>query len=137
MSIDTSPAAIAVYDERPFFEKALVYGVAHGILSAEKIDSMLNDGPKGLVQIARYFGTEFLRPELERARERMVNLISLYLQDSCEGDLLAAAQSLRQHSLLSRSKGGSDLLRRLIALPESSHFGMAGSDEAQTPLLAL
>lgn len=143
MSIDTSPAAIAVYDERPFFEKALVYGVAHGILSAEKIDSMLNDGPKGLVQIARYFGTEFLRPELERARERMVNLISLYLEESSQGDLHQAAESLRDHSLLSRSKGGSDMLKALLVMPDHSHFGMADSSaqapafhDDQIPLLA-
>ena len=42
MQSSESISTIAVYDERPFFEKALVYGVAHGILSAEKIDSMLN-----------------------------------------------------------------------------------------------
>ena len=132
-----SSAALALHDARPFFEKALAYGVQHGILDAAALDAIHLEAPKGMVQIARYFGSEFLRPELEKARERMVNLISLYLQDSCEGDLQAAAQSLRQPSLLSRSKGGSDMLRRLIALPESSHFGMAGSDEAQTPLLAL
>lgn len=128
---------LALHDQRAFFEKALAYGVQHGILDSATLDAIHAEAPKGMVQIARYFGSEFLRPELEKARERMVNLISLYLQESCDGDLQAAAQSLRQHSLLSRSKGGSDMLRRLIALPESSHFGMAGSDEAQTPLLAL
>ena len=137
MSASTSTSVLALHDQRAFFEKALAYGVQHGILGADTLDAIHAEAPKGMVQIARYFGSEFLRPELEKARERMVNLISLYLQESCDGDLLAAAQSLRQHSLLSRSKGGSDMLRRLIALPESSHFGMAGSDEAQTPLLAL
>jgi hypothetical protein len=44
---------------------------------------------------------------------------------------------LRDHSFLSRSKGGSDMLKRLIAMPESSNFGMAGYADAQTPLLAL
>ncbi|MDD2712356.1 MAG: hypothetical protein PHU77_05480 [Simplicispira sp.] len=133
----TAPTALALHDDRPFFEKALAYGVQHGIIDAAALQAMHTDAPKGIVQIARYFGNEFLRPELEKARARMVNLISLYLQESCDGDLQAAAQSLRQHSLLSRSKGGSDMLRRLIALPESSHFGMAGSDEAHIPLLAL
>lgn len=132
-----SPSALALHDARPFFEKALAYGVQHGILDAAALEAIHTEAPKGMVQIARYFGNEFLRPELEKARERMVNLISLYLQDSCDNALQAAAQSLRQNSLLSRSKGGSDMLRCLIALPESSHFGMAGSDEAQTPLLAL
>ena len=137
MSASTSTSALALHDQRAFFEKALAYGVQHGIVDSATLDAIHAEAPKGIVQIARYFGSEFLRPELEKARERMVNLISLYLQESCDGDLQAAAQSLRQHSLLSRSKGGSDMLRRLIALPESSHFGMAGSDEAQTPLLAL
>ena len=137
MSASTSTSVLALHDQRAFFEKALAYGVQHGILDSATLDAIHAEAPKGIVQIARYFGSEFLRPELEKARERMVNLISLYLQESCDGDLQAAAQSLRQHSLLSRSKGGSDMLRRLIALPESSHFGMAGSDEAQTPLLAL
>ncbi len=95
------------------------------------------DAPKGMVQIARYFGSEFLRPELEKARDRMVNLISLYLLDSTGGDLNKAAASLRDHSFLSRSKGGSDMLKRLIALPESSNFGMAGYADAETPLLAV
>ena len=136
-SSETPATALALHDTRVFFEKALAYGVQHGIIDDATLDAIHAEAPKGMVQIARYFGNEFLRPELEKARERMVSLISLYLQESCDNDLQAAAQSLRQNSLLSRSKGGSDMLRRLIALPESSHFGMAGSDEAQTPLLAL
>ena len=139
-SSDTSSAAAAsalqLHDARPFFEKALVYGVQHGILGAERLAAIHADAPKGMVQIARYFGTEFLRPELEKARDRMVNLISLYLLETTGGDLAQAAVSLRDHSLLSRSKGGSDLLRRLIALPESSNFGMAGYADAETAPLA-
>ena len=135
-----SPAganALQLHDARPFFEKALVYGVQHGIINAERLAAIAADAPKGMVQIARYFGSEFLRPELEKARDRMVNLISLYLLDSTDGDLHKAATSLRDHSFLSRSKGGSDMLKRLIALPESSNFGMAGYADAETPLLAV
>jgi hypothetical protein len=119
-----SASTLAHYDARPFFEKALQYGMQHGIISAQKLDDICRDAPKGMVQIAGYFGSEFLRPELEKARERMVNLISLYLEDSCQGDLRAAAQSLQDNSFLSRSKGGSDMLKRLIAMPQTSHFGM-------------
>ena len=128
--------ALQLHDARPFFEKALVYGVQHGILDADRLAAINNDAPKGMVQIARYFGSEFLRPELEKARDRMVNLISLYLLETTDGDLAKAAVSLRDHSLLSRSKGGSDMLKRLIAMPESSNFGMAGYADAETPLLA-
>ncbi len=130
---------VAVFDQRPFFEKALQHGLQHGIISAERIDGMRQEAPKGMVQIARYFGTEFLRPDLELAKDRMVNLISLYLEESNDGDLGQAAQALRDYSLLSRSKGGSDMLKALIAMPQSSHFGMqdgAGFRDEHIPLLA-
>jgi hypothetical protein len=131
--------SIALHDGRPFFEKTLAYGIAHGLLGPDKLDTINTDAPKGMVQIARYFGTEFLRPELERARERMVNLVSLYLESSCNGDLQMAAESLRDNSFLSRSKGGSDMLKALIAMPQNSHFGMnerSGFTDDQIPVLA-
>ena len=124
MSVHSSPVAVALYDARPFFEKALQYGVQNGIIDAQKLTLICTEAPKGMVQIARYFGSEFLRPELEKAKERMVNLVSLCLEASCDGDLRQAAESLRDHSLLSRSKGGSDMLKALIAMPQNSHFGM-------------
>ena len=133
------PSSVSLYDARPFFEKALQYGVLHGLLDAQKLDAMRTEAPKGMVQIARYFGSEFLRPELEKARDRMVNMVSLYLESSCEGDLRQAAESLRDHSLLSRSKGGSDMLKALIAMPQNSHFGMnerGGFTDTHIPLLA-
>lgn len=117
-------APVALFDARPLFEQALVYGVKHGILSASKLDAIATEAPKGMVQIARYFGSEFLRPDLERARERLVNLVSLALQHSSQGDLRLAAQSLRDNTLLSRSKAGADLLKALIVMPQNSHFGM-------------
>jgi hypothetical protein len=120
----SSPSAISLYDARPFFERALQHGVQNRIIGAEKIEAMRAEGPKGMVQIARYFGNEFLRPELEKARDRMVNLVSLYLETTSDGDLRRAAESLRDFSLLSRSKGGSDMLKALIAMPQNSHFGM-------------
>ena len=117
-------AGVSLYDARPFFEKALQYGLQHGLIPQPKLDEIARSAPKGMVQIAAYFGSEFLRPELERARDRIVNLVSLYLEDSCDGDLRRAAESLRDHSFLSRSKGGSDMLKRLIVMPQTSHFGM-------------
>ena len=120
----TAPQAVAVFDGRPFFEKALQHGVRHGVITPARLDAMCQEAPKGMVQIARYFGTEYLRPDLEKARDRLVNLVSLYLEHSTGGDLDRAAESLRDHSLLSRSKGGSDMLKALITMPQSSHFGM-------------
>ena len=132
----TVPTGMALHDSRAFFEKALAHGLQQGILDAGTLDAIHAEAPKGMVQIARYFGSEFLRPELEKARARMVNLISLHLQEASHGDLAEAAQLLRDHSMLSRSKAGSDMLRQLLALPDSTHFALGGSDEAQTPLLA-
>jgi hypothetical protein len=134
-----TPHSVALFDARPFFEKALIYGVQHGILDRTRLNAICADAPKGMVQIARYFGTEFLRPELEKARDRMVNLVSLYLEHSCDGDLQRAAESLRDNSFLSRSKGGSDMLKALIAMPQNSHFGMhdvTGFTDEHIPLLA-
>ncbi len=130
---------VSLYDARPFFEKALQYGVQHNIIESEKLSAINNDAPKGMVQIARYFGTEFLRPELEKAKDRMVNLVSLYLEHTCQGDVQAAAVALRDYSFLSRSKGGSDLLKAMIAMPQNSHFGMnerGGFTDDHIPQLA-
>lgn len=131
--------SVSLFDARPFFEKALAHGVQHGIIDQTKLDAICQDAPKGMVQIARYFGTEFLRPELEKSRDRMINLVSLYLEHTSGGDLRLAAESLRDHSFLSRSKGGSDMLKALIAMPQNSHFGMnegAGFTDDHIPLLA-
>ena len=131
--------AVSLFDGRVFFEKALAYGVRNGLLNAQKLETIRTEAPKGMVQIARYFGTEFLRPELERARERMVNLISLHLESATGGELHQAAELLRDHSLLSRSKAGSDMLKAMLAAPQIAHFGMhdGGSfQDEQIPTLA-
>ena len=134
-----SNGGVSVYDARPFFEKVLQHGVQHNIIDGLKLDAIQADAPKGMVQIARYFGTEFLRPDLEKAKNRIVNLVSLYLEHTHGGDLQAAAIALRDHSFLSRSKGGSDMLKTMIAMPQNSHFGMnerGGFTEAHIPQLA-
>lgn len=130
---------MSVHDARPFFEKALIFGLQHGIIDQSKLDAICADAPKGMVQIARYFGNENLRPELEKAKDRIVNLVSLHLEQSSDGDLHHAAELLRDHSFLSRSKAGSDMLKALLALPQNSHFGMnerAGFNDEHIPLLA-
>ena len=115
---------LAHYDNRFFFEKVLAYGRAHGILSQERLDKLCDEAPKGMVQLARYFGTEYLRPDLEKARLRIISLVSLSLEAQTDGDLRRAADSLRDNSLLSRSKAGADMLKSLLVMPQSSHFGM-------------
>ena len=144
--MSASPAApmptaqsISLFDARPFFEKALVYGVQNGIINAAKLEAIQTDAPKGMVQIARYFGSEFLRPELERAKERLLNMVSMNLELHSNGDLRKAAELLRDNSFLSRSKATSDMLKALIAMPQNSHFGMnerGGFTDDQIPVLA-
>ncbi len=108
---------LAKIDKRSFFERALIFGIEHDIISNDRLHAIIMEGATGIVQIAKYFGTESLRTELETARKRMTNLVSLYLEDYTEGDLGVAAISLNDRSLLTHSKGGSDLLRRLHKLP--------------------
>jgi hypothetical protein len=130
---------VSLFDARPFFEKALVFGVQNGIIDAAKLEAIQTDAPKGMVQIARYFGTEFLRPELERAKDRLVNLVSMNLELHSNGELRKAAELLRDNSFLSRSKASSDMLKALIAMPQNSHFGMnerGGFTDDQIPVLA-
>jgi hypothetical protein len=131
--------SISLYDSRPFFEKALQYGVQHGIIPAAKLEAIETEAPKGMVQIARYFGSEYLRPEIEQAKLRIVNLVSLYLEHSTGGNVQLAAESLRDNTFLSHSKAGSTLLKDLITLPQNSHFGMNERTEftdEHIPLLA-
>ena len=109
--------SVATVDARPFFDKAVRYGLEHGLLSVAHLGKLEADGPKGIVQIADHFGTAYLRTDLESATQRMANLISLYLEDSSNGDLRAAAISLRDNTLLSHSRGGSEMLKRLHAMP--------------------
>jgi len=137
---DTSlDGTVSLFDARPYFEKALVYGVQHGVIDQQKLDAIAAEAPKGMVQIARYFGSEFLRPELEKARDRLVNLVSLHLHDASAGDVHLAATLLRDHSFLSRSKAGSDMLKALIVMPQNTHFGMnerGGFTDRHIPQLA-
>lgn len=132
-------STVSLFDARSFFEKTLVFGLQHGIIPQEKIEAMNTDAPKGIVQIARYFGNEHRRSDLQKAKDRMVNLISLHLEHSTGGDLQKAAESLRDHSFLSRSKAGADMLKALLAMPPDTHFGMielGGFTDKQIPLLA-
>ena len=112
--------ALTTFDDRPFFDKALRYGVQQGLITPERVLGIQTDFSKGIVQIANFFSTAHLRPELELAQRRMVNLVSLYLEDMSGGDMQVAAASLRDKTLLSHSKAGSDMLKRLQAMPDST-----------------
>lgn len=114
--------SLAAIDARTFFARTLAYGVAQGVLTEAHLAKMREDGPKGIVQIANHFGTAYLQTSLETAATRMLNLISLYLEDKSDGNLQVAAASLREHTLLAHSRGGSDMLKRLSALPQEAQM---------------
>ncbi|MBC7575675.1 MAG: hypothetical protein H7244_15240 [Herminiimonas sp.] len=113
---------LATVDKRPFFEKALTYGVQQGLIDSIRCEAIVADGAKGTVQVAEYFGTSHLFTALENARKRIVHLVSLYLEDQFGNDLDKAARSLCDNSFLSHSRGGNDLLKKLHAMPESAVF---------------
>ena len=132
----TGLTSLVAVDNRPFFAKALHVGVAQEMITPDRLHNLQEEFSKGIVQIANYFGTAYLRPELELALHRMVNLVSLYLEDMSEGDLQLAAASLRDNTLLSHSKAGSDMLKRLHAMPDSTLIeGGAASAESQRAYL--
>ena len=117
LPLSAPPQALATYDDRPYFARALDYGLANGIIDSEKLDAMRTDGAKGVVQIADFFGTAHLRTDLDDAVKRMVYLASLYLEHISDGQLVRAARSLQEHTFLSHSRGGSEMLKKLFAMP--------------------
>ncbi|HEY8023113.1 MAG TPA: hypothetical protein VIF60_01015 [Burkholderiaceae bacterium] len=120
---------VATVDRRPFFEKALCYGVQSGLIDPIKCDMIMRDGAKGTVQVAQHFGTSHIYSDLDNARRRIVNLVSLYLEDQYGNNLARAAESLRDNSFLSHSRGGNDMLKKLHAMPELPIFLATNAQE--------
>ena len=120
VSAPAAAQALASYDARPFFARALDYGLKNGHIDTDKLETLRTEGAKGLVQIAEYFGTSHLRTDLDEALKRMVYLASLYLEHLSDGRLARAARSLQENSFLSHSRGGSQMLKALFAMPTDS-----------------
>lgn len=114
---------IATVDSRPYFERALCHARAEGLVDAARLEAIHREGAKGIVQLAAYFSTANLRPELEAARTRLVTLVGLALEAESGGKLDVAARLLRDKTLLALSKAGADRLRRLHALPTERLLG--------------
>ncbi|MET3118079.1 hypothetical protein AAKU64_002305 [Undibacterium sp. GrIS 1.8] len=114
---------LATLDNRPYFESALRFGVKNGLISAAKISAIETEAPKGMVQMAEVFGSKYLRPEIDMAQKRIVNLVSLYLKQSTQGDLTLAAKMISDNTFLTLSRGGSGLLKALFVMPEYALLG--------------
>ena len=52
-----------------------------GSLTESQVAQILSDGPKGVVQIAQVFGSPHSPTDLTKAQNRLINLISLGLED--------------------------------------------------------
>ena len=116
--------SLSAYENGPYLEKALRYGALHQILNQESLVAIINDAATGSVQIAEYFGnSSHLRQHLDDAKNKMVSLVSLYLEHTCDGDLFQAAQLLKDKPFRALSRGGSQMLKTLYALPEDNYFG--------------
>jgi len=134
----SAPASsVATYDDRPYFALALDHGLKNGIIDSERLDAMRNDGAKGIVQIADYFGTAHLRTDLDDAVKRMVYLASLYLEHKSGGNLVRAARSLQENTFLSHSRGGSHLLKSLYAMPTDTTIHEPPDNEGEREFLRL
>ena len=127
----SEPLALATFDDRPFFARALRHGVDQGIVAADRLTAIEDEFAKGIVQIANYFGTAHLRPNLEQAAQRMLRLASLFLEEQSASDMQVAAALLRERTLLSLSKGGSEMLKRLHAMPKSIVAGGEAEESVQ------
>lgn len=115
--------SVTAYDSAPFFEKVLSYAVKHNLIDQFKLDEIINDAAEGSIQIAEYFGeSTHLRKNLEIAMQYMVALVSMHLEDTCNGDLEAAAQLLRDKPFRALSRGGSRMLKTLYSMPEDNHL---------------
>ena len=45
-------STISLFDARPFFEKALVHGVQHGLLTPARLEALCAEAPKGMVPVS-------------------------------------------------------------------------------------
>lgn len=121
--------SVAAYDNAPFFEKALKHAVQNNFIDQARLAEIINDAATGSLQIAEYFDeSTHLRKNLEVSMKRMVSLVSLYLEDTTDGELDKAAQLLKDKPFRTLSRGGSQMLKALYSMPEDEHFGSSRLD---------
>ncbi|MDI1362494.1 hypothetical protein [Methylotenera sp.] len=129
MALTQNTHSVAAYDNAPFFEKALKYAVYNNIIDQARLTEIINDAATGSLQIAEYFDeSRHLRKNLEVSMKRMVSLVSLYLEDTTDGELDKAAQLLKDKPFRALSRGGSQMLKALYSMPEDEHFGSSRLD---------
>ena len=100
----------------PYFEQVVQEGLAKGWLCLADIDRYGARAPNAIVQLAQYFSTPYLRPELERAKGLLVHAVSLGLEHASESNPQFAATLMQSSSIAKHSKAGFDLGRALAKL---------------------
>ncbi|MDI1300167.1 hypothetical protein [Methylotenera sp.] len=129
MAITQNIHSVTAYDNAPFFEKALKHAVQNNFIDQVRLAELINDAATGSLQIAEYFDeSTHLRQNLEVSMRRMVSLVSLYLEDTTDGELDKAAQLLKDKPFRALSRGGSQMLKALYSMPEDEHFGSSRLD---------
>lgn len=111
-------STLEVRDNRSFFEKTLALWVKQWKITGEKVQEILEEGGDGIIQIAEAFSTPYLRPRLESARDRMVALVSLYLENESQGSFERAINLINQKEFLELSKWWSDMIKKLWGIME-------------------
>ncbi len=122
--------ALVKFNNQPLVLQALQFGVKNNTINPDRLVQIHLEIPKAVVQIAKYFGTEYLRPDLEIGLLRFLNLASLGLlqysamHPCAQGveHLAYHAHLLQQHSMASWSKAGSDALKAMLRLPSHTSF---------------
>ncbi|CAM8657007.1 hypothetical protein MCEMSE6_02722 [Oxalobacteraceae bacterium] len=122
-----SPFSISVLNSNLFFEKAFKFGIDKEILNTVRRNEIALQATKGIQQIADHFGSQYLYSDLEDARKRFVNLVSLHLEFITHGDLNEAANVLVSKNILFHSRKGNELLLNLFNLPDIPIFGYKSS----------
>lgn len=104
---------LRAYDGRTFFEQALALWVRDWRITEARIASIIADWPKGIVQIATRFDTPNKLSGIEGARDRMIGLVSLYLEHATEWDLNRAIGLLHEKWILELSRWWSELVKQI------------------------
>ncbi|MEI7678183.1 MAG: hypothetical protein WCK07_02200, partial [Betaproteobacteria bacterium] len=113
----STAAQLVSHDDRTLFEKAWVQGIATGVIDSDVSARITRDGAKAMRQYACLMGSDYLRPDLERAMRTMLGLINLHLEYETGNDVDRAARSIAVNGIGYHTRGA------------ARHMKAAGYDE--------
>lgn len=113
----STAAQLVSHDDRTLFEKAWVQGIATGVIDSDVSARITRDGARAMRQYACLMGSDYLRPDLERAMRTMLGLINLHLEYESGNDVDRAARSIAVNGIGYHTRGA------------ARHMKAAGYDE--------